>query len=181
MKKVFSIIGMLILISFVMTFAVNSSLSKNYEKTHGESADLAVNEFLMGKKVHVDYVIDGDTFCTTIDGKEEKVRLIGIDTPESVASEEYLEKTGKSSTEEGAEASEFTKSLIEGQDVVLAYDVEKYDQYGRVLAYVYLQDGKMLQDILLKEGYANLFTSPPNVRHADRFTNIVNKREGHEN
>lgn len=115
-------------------------------------------------------VVDGDTFVISLNGSDTKVRLIGVDTPESVASDEYLEKTGKENSEAGKEASDYTKSLIEGETVYLEYDASTEDKYGRLLAYCYLSDGRMLQEILLSEGYANLMTIQPNVKYVERLT-----------
>ena len=63
-------------------------------------------------------VVDGDTLVLTIEGEDKKVRLIGVDTPESVARAEYLKRTGKKNTIEGIEASDFTKNLLKGVDKV---------------------------------------------------------------
>lgn len=120
---------------------------------------------------HVKRVVDGDTFVLD---NGTKVRLIGIDTPESVASEEYLKKTGKENTEEGNSASEFTKSLLEGEDVYLEFDASKEDKYGRLLAYVFMKDGRMVQDILLENGYAQLMTIQPNVKYSNHFVDVLN-------
>ena len=66
----------------------------------------------------VSYIKDGDTFVAKDEtGEELTIRLIGVDTPESVASDEYLEKTGKQNTEEGKTASEFTKSILQDKTV----------------------------------------------------------------
>ena len=67
-------------------------------------------------------------------------------------------------------ASDYTKSLIEDKTVYLEYDASTEDKYGRLLAYVYLSDGRMLQEILLSEGYANLMTIQPNVKYVERLT-----------
>lgn len=115
-------------------------------------------------------VVDGDTFVISLNGSDTKVRLIGVDTPESVASDEYLEKTGKENSEAGKTASDYTKSLIDGKTVYLEYDASTEDKYGRLLAYCYLSDGRMLQEILLSEGYANLMTVQPNVKYVERLT-----------
>ncbi len=61
----------------------------------------------------------------------------------------------------------------------MGFDVEKRDQYGRILAYVYLQDGRMLNEEIVKSGYANVMTIPPNVKHEDRFRKVY--REAREN
>ena len=129
---------------------------------------------ILDTKYFVKRVVDGDTFIMDNGSNEVRVRLIGIDTPESVAPEEYLEKTGKENTEEGKDASDFTRSLIEDQYVYLEFDAQHEDKYGRLLAYVYLEDGRMLQDILIAEGYAELMTIPPNIKYADRFAEEIN-------
>lgn len=113
-------------------------------------------------------VVDGDTFMLNIDGVETKVRLIGIDTPESVA-------TGKNAyknCEEGKQASDFTKSLIEGKPVYIEYDVDPEDDYGRKLVYAYLEDGTMLNKLLLEKGYARTMTIQPNSKYANDFVEI---------
>lgn len=110
-------------------------------------------------------VVDGDTFVIDYNGKEEKVRLIGIDTPESVHPD------ASKNTEAGKTASEYTKSLIEGKYVTLEFDVQERDMYGRFLAYVYV-DGYMLNKKLLEEDYAVVATYPPNTKYVDDFKAI---------
>jgi len=133
-------------------------------ETEAEQQELA--------ECYVSYVVDGDTFSGIMGGEEIRVRLIGVDTPESVAPEEYLTRSGKENTEEGDEASEFTKGLITDTTVYLEFDEEYYDDYGRVLAYVYLEDGRMLQEILLEEGYAEVMSIEPNTKYKSRFEEI---------
>ena len=111
-------------------------------------------------------VVDGDTIIVNIDGEETKVRFIGVDTAESVHPDET--KNSKS----GKEASEWTAELLLGQQVYLEYDIDKTDDYGRTLAYVYLSDGRMVQEELLKAGMAELMTIQPNSKYADRFYDI---------
>lgn len=107
-------------------------------------------------------VVDGDTIIVDFGGKSEKVRMIGIDTPESVHPDESR------NTPEGKIASDFTKSQLEGKNVQLEFDVEERDKYGRMLAYVWI-DGVMYNKTLLSEGYAKLATFPPNVKYVDDF------------
>lgn len=114
-------------------------------------------------------VVDGDTIVVNYNGIEEKVRLIGVDTPESVHPDSS--KNG----EAGLAASEYTKNRLEGQEVELEFDVQQRDMYGRLLAYVYI-DGVMFNKTLLEEGIANLATYPPNVKYVDEFTAIVASR-----
>lgn len=115
--------------------------------------------------VKVTRVVDGDTIIVNLNGKEERVRLIGIDTPESVHPD--ISKN----LPEGKTAYEFTKSKLEGKEVVLEFDVQERDKYGRLLAYVYI-DGVMFNKTLLEEGYAKVATYPPNVKYVDEFTEI---------
>lgn len=122
----------------------------------------------------VQYVIDGDTFIINKDGQEVKVRLIGVDTPESVAKQEYLDNTGKENTQEGKIASDYVKDLITDKTVYLEYDIGKEDIYGRTLAYVYLDPEKtlMLQELLLQKGLAKTMTIMPNIKYSIRFANL---------
>jgi micrococcal nuclease len=127
-----------------------------------------------GDWVTVYKVVDGDTFWgRSADGKEIKVRLTGIDAPES-------RKSGKKEEQYfGKEASAYVKQLLDGKQVKLVYDVRKTDRYNRTLAYVYLEDGVFVNAHLIEQGYAILMTIPPNVRHADLFVRLQEEaREG---
>ena len=110
-------------------------------------------------------VVDGDTFIVIFNGKDERVRLIGIDTPESVHPNE------EKNTEFGEEVSKFSKQMLTGKQVGLEFDVQQRDKYGRLLAYAYV-DGQMYNKMLLEKGYAKIATYPPNVKYVDDFTNI---------
>lgn len=137
------------------------------------------------EKASIVRVIDGDTIVVNIDGKGEyDVRLIGINTPESVASAEYLNKTGKENTKEGKYASEFTKTLLINYDFVyLQKDVSDVDEYGRLLRYVWLElpsdeynldeiATDMLNGILVKEGIAEVVKYDPDTEYYDEFKDI---------
>lgn len=110
---------------------------------------------LQGKVVKVS---DGDTLVVQVDpNRQEKVRLLGIDTPE-MAQKPW-----------GERAKTFTERLALGKVVRLETDVQPRDQYGRLLAYAYV--GKtFLNYELVRQGYAMLLTYPPNVAHVDQFT-----------
>ena len=114
----------------------------------------------------VTYVYDGDTIAVLMNGQEVKVRFIGVDTPESVHRNESL------NSPEGKESSNFTKELLEGKQVYLEYDVDKEDDYGRILAYVYTEDKVMVNALLLEKGYAKCMSIKPNNRYADMFSGI---------
>lgn len=113
-------------------------------------------------------VVDGDTIRVRIEGAEERVRLIGIDTPETHGPNGLRECFG-------AEASDRMEALLpEGTAVRLVRDVEARDRYGRLLAYVYrTHDGLFINLAMAKEGYATTLTYPPNVAHADEFVAAV--------
>lgn len=113
----------------------------------------------------VERVVDGDTFITEIDGERIRVRALCIDAPESVAPEQ----TGKKNTKEGELAHQRATELLEGKNVFLEYDIEKYDQYDRVLAYVYLEDGSMFEKIMISEGLAKVVKYEPNVKYVEEF------------
>lgn len=117
-------------------------------------------------------VVDGDTYILDIDGEETRVRLIGVDTPESVAPEGYKENTS-----EGKLISNIVKEKMATVSYLsIEYDVERTDKYGRMLAYLYFPDGTMVQDWLLENGYANVAIYAPNTKYEERFKNIVAER-----
>lgn len=123
------------------------------------------SEIVATGEYQVTRVVDGDTIEVNYNGTEEKVRLIGIDTPESVHPDK------EKNSEYGEQASEYTKNLLEGKTVRLEFDVQERDSYGRLLAYVYIDD-VMVNKKLLEEGLAQIATYPPNVKYVDEFTKI---------
>ncbi|MED2913946.1 thermonuclease family protein [Bacillus velezensis] len=113
-------------------------------------------------EVTVIRVIDGDTFIADVNGKKERIRLILVDTPETVHPTKEVQPYGK-------EASAFTKKELENQTVFLEYDQKKRDKYNRLLAYVFLQDGTSFNKMLLEKGYARLAVFPPNVKYKNEY------------
>lgn len=109
-------------------------------------------------------VVDGDTIEARIGGEVEDVRLIGVDTPETV-------KPGTPVQCFGPQASHFTKQRLEGRRVRLVFGVERRDVYGRLLAYAYL-GGRFFNPILVQRGLARTLTIPPNDRFAGRFRRL---------
>jgi micrococcal nuclease len=109
-------------------------------------------------RVEVTRVVDGDTFEARVNGAIEDVRLIGIDTPETV-------KPGTPVQCYGPPASHFTHRLLEGRTVGLVFGVERRDVYGRLLAYVHLGH-RFVNAILVRRGLARTLTIPPNDRYA---------------
>jgi micrococcal nuclease len=114
----------------------------------------------------VERVVDGDTFVAAVRGRRERIRLIGVDTPETVDPDRPVQRYGK-------EASNFAKHVLNGLTVRLAGDVQPRDRYGRLLAYVWLPDGTFWNALLAAEGYAQLITIPPDVTYAGLFRRLV--------
>jgi len=120
-------------------------------------------------------VVDGDTVVVHVSGHDERIRLIGIDTPESVKPNTPVQCFA-------IEASARTKALLPvGAHVRLERDVELRDRYKRLLAYVYREpDGLFVNLALAREGFALPYTFPPNVAHADDFVAAASEaRQAH--
>lgn len=147
-----------------------------------------INQFIKDKNISIDtsnlsdiqkcqllYVVDGDTLYVNYEGKEQYVRLIGIDTPESVNPDE------SKNTDAGKKAFNFTKNYFKNKDTIyLQFDKKQYDDYGRLLAYVWKKDDvgvknpldiytKMYNAILLEKGYARVMTVQPNDTFSTYF------------
>jgi len=122
-------------------------------------------------------LVDGDTVWVRLADRVEKVRYIGVDTPE-VHHPTRGEEPG------GREAAEVNRRLVDGKAVRLERDVQLRDRYGRLLAYVWVKgnDGRelMVNAELVRLGYARIMTVPPNVRHVEMFRKLqVDAREHH--
>lgn len=109
-------------------------------------------------------VIDGDTILVTLQGRQYRVRYIGMDTPETVHPSLPVQCYGK-------EASEFNRRLVEGKSVYLERDISQVDRYGRLLRYVWLED-EMVNGILVREGYAQVATFPPDVKYVQELLEL---------
>jgi micrococcal nuclease len=101
----------------------------------------------------VEQVVDGDTIELKVDGRMQKVRLIGMDTPEVVDPRKVVQCFGR-------EASARAHEVLEGQTVRLEYDVQvgERDKYGRLLGYVFLPDGANYAEKMIRDGYAHEYT-----------------------
>jgi micrococcal nuclease len=116
-------------------------------------------------RAHVTRVIDGDTIEVSIAGRDDEVRYIGIDTPETV-------KPGTPVQCFGPQASSFNHRLVEGRAVRLVFDSERRDVYGRLLAYVFVGQ-RFVNARLVRLGYARTLTIPPNDTHAGLFHRLA--------
>ena len=127
----------------------------------------------------LEWVVDGDTIIVNIGGESKKVRLIGIDCPESASDDE------SENTPEGLQATEFARSVLElGQDIWLMRDASETDRYGRLLRYVWLQPPteapsldevreNMLNGIVVANGYAIAKRYPPDTTFAEYFEKLA--------
>lgn len=142
-----------------------SSKKNSQKKENG----LEENQKKEIKKFDLVRVVDGDTIHVMMDGKEVKIRLIGIDTPEAVSEQ-------RENVPAGEVASRYVKSLFEGvKEVGLEFDEEPKDQYGRYLAYVYLPDGDMVNLNLAKSGMVRELFFEPNTRHKKKIHEAIVK------
>lgn len=107
-------------------------------------------------------VVDGDTVKLT-NGKT--LRYIGVDTPETVDPRRAIGCFG-------TEASTYNRLLTTGKTVYLEKDVSDTDRYGRLLRYVYLQSGEMVNEMLIREGYAYASAYPPDIKYQDIFERL---------
>lgn len=186
LRKIIGYILLIILIC-IIALSIRNTINPNYsdEKESTQSSYVTGNEInsdsLKLHKATVKRVVDGDTFIINIDGKDERVRLIGVDTPESVNPDE------SKNTPEGEEASNITKKLVPENTVVwLEYDKDRTDDYGRTLAYIWLtdkfenvtsdnMDKYMLNAKLLKIGTAKPMFISPNLKYEPEFVEIYGK------
>jgi len=109
-------------------------------------------------------VVDGDTIYVKLADRVEKIRYIGMNTPE-------IHHPTKGEEPGGREAAETNRRLVGGKRVRLELDVRTRDRYGRLLAYVWVDD-VMVNAELLRLGYAQVMTVPPNVRHQELFVKL---------
>jgi micrococcal nuclease len=124
-----------------------------------------------GVSARVVRVIDGDTIEASIEGQDEDVRYIGVDTPETV-------KPGAPVQCYGPQASAENHRLVEGRTVHLVFDRERRDVYGRLLAYVYTRPrgnaerARFVNAALVRDGYARTLTIAPNTAHASALRRL---------
>lgn len=122
----------------------------------------------------VERIVDGDTIVVLIDGRDERVRLTGIDTPEAARRD-----TGAPAECFAEEATAFVEDLLpEGTAVRLERDIVGRDDYGRLLAYVYRSDdGIFVNYEIVRQGYAQPLTIPPNVTFSDLMVEAARDAE----
>ncbi len=159
---VFTAVVMIVLSLFYLYFA--------------KTSDIAESPVAVGNREAVELVrvVDGDTIIVSCDNENIRVRLIGINAPESV------HEDASKNTQEGRDSSTFLKEYLKNTDTVwLEFDEEIYDQYDRVLAYVWMTaDGTdvgedMLNGIIVKNGYAEARVYEPNDKYATELSRLM--------
>lgn len=148
-----SVVIIIFLIIAFFTILQDKLQKKDSSRNQGLSG-ATTGEFLKVMAVH-----DGDTLSILIGNREEKIRLIGIDAPE-LGQEPW-----------GKKAKKKLQDIIRKTDktVRIELDVEERDKYGRLLAYLWTKDGRLVNEEMVRSGYALLYTIPPNVKHVDRL------------
>ena len=153
-----AILAIILIISGLGLFSKNQKKSSNKSTTNQTQVDFSSFEKSKKYTLEVGKVADGDTFHVRLDGKEFKIRLLLIDTPETA-------KEGKAAQPFADQAKQRTEELLKkAKKVEGKFDVGDYtDKYGRALMYVYL-DGKLLQQTLVEESLARVgYAHPPNT------------------
>lgn len=156
------VIPMSMLVGFYFANAFPDQGDTTDKMTPSNDADASDPDAGLGEVIRV---VDGDTIVVRINGQEEKIRLIGINTPESVDPRKPVECFGKEASKHAAEL------LPEGTAIRLVRDVEARDRYKRLLAYVYRKDDGLFVNLaLINDGFAQPATYPPNVAHVEEFS-----------
>ena len=174
MLRIFKLIVLILFLYTSLSFALEGEFNAGYSSKEGKFS-LPFGKTYSYTDIRVARVIDGDTLQLE---SGERLRLIGIDTPEMHESNKLYADSRRTKKDIntikllGRKAYEFTRNLVEGKRVSLEFDVEKYDRYNRLLAYVYLKDGTFLNTKIIEEGFAQPLTIPPNVKYADLFLNL---------
>lgn len=156
---------------------------KSTSKNHVEASNKQETNFV---KATITSVSDGDTVTAQVGSQSYKVRMIGVDTPETVHPSKPVSFYGK-------EASDFSKAMLNGREVYLEKDVSETDRYQRALRYIWLRlpsnpsnpsfedvRDKMFNGILLRDGYGALATFPPDVKYLDHFRKIAKSASENE-
>jgi micrococcal nuclease len=125
-------------------------------------------------------IINGDTLNVLYQGKWEEIKLLGLDMPETTLNDRVYEKALKNSTtpaeiiNRGLSGREFVKKYLQyGSQIWIEFDVQKRDHFSRLLGYVYLTDGRMLNEIILRAGLSEPLLIPPNLKYQQRFQDIA--------
>jgi micrococcal nuclease len=127
-------------------------------------------------------IINGDTLNVLYQGKWEEIKLLGLDMPETMLNDRVYEKALKNSTtpaeviNRGLTGREFVKKYLQyGSQIWIEFDAQKRDHFSRLLGYVYLADGRMLNEIILRAGLSEPLFIAPNLKYQQRFQEITHQ------
>jgi micrococcal nuclease len=152
-------ICLIIVIVIILSLLIGTYLQSRLTNwLNSAKKEAVVNVESSRQKIKIIRIVDGDMVEIETG---EKVRYIGMDTPET----KHPIKTVQCF---GVEASEKNRQLVEGKIVEMEKDVSNTDKYGRLLRYIWL-DGKMINEVLVTEGFARVLTYPPDVKYKDVF------------
>ena len=164
----FLVIALIIVFIFILVYSGLVDFSKANikikDKFSIKPGKISLDKLLISREStwgYVTDVIDGDTLIVDIGGKEYKVRYIGIDAPE-------IDHENNTAELMGYKALEINKKLVLGKDVEFEKDVSGTDKYGRLLRYVWIE-GVMINEKLVREGYAQILTIPPDIKYKNSF------------
>ena len=159
-------------ITFFIIFVISIFLVCSFTISAEENSGIKLNNKDLNslQTTVVKKVIDGDTVKTT---NGENIRLIGIDTPE-------INWDKGTADFYGYKALNYTKSSLLNEKIYLEYDKEKRDEYGRVLAYIYLENGELFNLKILEKGYGHLMTVDPNTKYLKKFRKAAKKARNKE-
>lgn len=151
------------IIAFVLIIVESGFFSNNVPASTWNS-EVQVNSAGTSTPALVTRVVDGDTIVVLVNGVSEKVRLIGVDTPESVDPRKLVECFGK-------EASAFTTAALLNKNITLESDGNQSDRdkYGRLLRYVFLNDGSLINKLIISEGYGHEYTYDVPYKYQSEF------------
>jgi len=125
-------------------------------------------------------IINGDTLTILYQGKWEEIKLLGLDMPETTLNDRVYEKALKNSTtpaeiiNRGLTGREFVKKYLQyGSQIWIEFDTQRRDHFSRLLGYVYLADGRMLNEVILKAGLSEPLLISPNLKYKQRFLELA--------
>jgi micrococcal nuclease len=158
MRSPFALLVSVLLAGCAMSSTVTVTSTASVQPSHRPKGSAAAS----GPVATVTRVVDGDTAHVELRGHDVTIRFIGVDTPETVDPGRPIECYGP-------EASHFTTRRLTGEQVRLEFDVDRIDPYGRTLAYIWMPDGSLFNETLVRQGFATVATYPPDTAYVDRF------------
>lgn len=163
---------LLLVVIVVLLVARNPTSVKETEQIKTQAIVEPKINLAIEKAYEVVRVVDGDTIDVSIDGKVQRLRLIGINTPETVDPRKPVECFGK-------EASNKAKSLLTGKKVIIESDSSQgeRDKYDRLLRYVFFEDGTSFNLLMIKEGYAYEYTYDTAYKYQAKFKEAQKEAE----